>query len=275
MLWPDCSGYAGDMARDGGDRFEGVEMAVRSLGTVVPENAIRFLGHDTHEHDAPHLLYVVSGHADTVLDGEKVRLRRREAAWLAPRVPHAVRLPHDGMVLGPLLDPEAAPSRRVRLLGVVPALVEIMTTLLGAAPGDEQQIAPFRTALGAILLRSDRQYFPVIMPTHPVARVLAHEALRSPGTLEQLAGRHHLSPRQVQRVFLDETGFRFARWRSRARMNAAVSHLVGGGEVASAARAAGYATRAGLLRALSRETGLPVAVLSADPVAALASGTAS
>lgn len=49
----------------------------------------------------------------------------------------------------------------------------------------------------------------------------------------------------------------------------AVEHLRGGGELTAAARAAGYATRVGLLRALSRESGVPVSVLAEDAVRAL------
>jgi AraC-like DNA-binding protein len=244
-------------------------MTVRSLATVVPENSVRFLGHDTHTHDVPHLVYVVTGTAEiTIDDDEVITLRRTEAVWLAAHVPHAARLSPDGMVLGPLLDAEVSPPQRVRVLGVVPALVDVMTTVLGAAPNGDQ-VGPFRAALGEILGQLSRQYFPVTVPSHPSARALAREAVRSPYTLEQLAERHHLSPRQVQRVFAEETGLPFARWRSRARMNAAVSHLLGGGTLPTAARMAGYSSRAGLLRGLARETGIAPEELAADAAGAL------
>lgn len=244
-------------------------MPVRSLGTVVPENTIRFLGHDTHTHAEPHLVYVVSGIARMTVDGEPLMLRRRESVWLASHVPHSVSLSDDGMVLGPLLDAADAPQQRVRTLGVVPALAEVMTTILGAAPRTAEQVAPFRAAIGRILQRQSRQYFPVSLPTHPVCAALARDALRLPYTLERLAEKHRMSPRQVQRVFLEETGVPFARWRSRARMNAAVALLLGGSDLAIAARASGYATRAGLVRALSRETGVLVEDLIADPATSL------
>lgn len=241
-----------------------------SLGTVVTENAIRFLGHDTHEHDEPHLIYVVSGNAWLSADGEEWRLGRHQAVWLASRVPHALRIEPGGMALGPFLNLSDQPRCRVQPLGAVPAIVEVMTTTLGAAPTTAEQVEPFRQALGRVLKGISRQYFPVVLPAHPAVRALAREALRTPAaTLEQLAGRHRMSARQVQRVFLDETGLPFTRWRNRARMNAAVEHLRGGGELTAAARAAGYATRAGLLRALSRESGVPVSALTTDAVGAL------
>ncbi|MFH8972809.1 helix-turn-helix domain-containing protein [Streptomyces sp. NPDC017890] len=245
-------------------------MPVTSLGTVVAENAIRFLGHDTHQHDEPHLVYVVTGTARLQADGEEWRLARQEAVWIAPRVPHALRVDGGGMVLGPTLTPDDLPRCRVQPLGVVPAIIEIMTTALGAAPGTSEEVRPFRQAIGHVLRGISRQYFPVVLPTHPAVRALAREALRTPSlTLERLAAQHRMSPRQVQRVLLDETGLPFTRWRNRARMNAAVEHILGGGELTAAARAAGYATRAGLLRALSRESGIPVSALTADAVGAL------
>ncbi|MZE74280.1 helix-turn-helix domain-containing protein [Streptomyces sp. SID5789] len=245
-------------------------MPVTSLGTVVAENAIRFLGHDTHQHDEPQLIHIVTGSALLLADGEEWRLGRQESVWLAPQVPHALRIEPGGLALGPTLTPDDLPRLRVQPLGVVPAITEVMTTVLGAAPGCAAEVRPFRLALGRVLRRISRQYFPVVLPTHPAVRALAREALCDhSATLELLAARHRMSPRQVQRVCLDETGLPFTRWRNRARMNAAVEHILGGGELTAAARAAGYATRAGLLRALSRESGIPVCALTADAVGAL------
>jgi AraC-like DNA-binding protein len=245
-------------------------MAVTALGSIVEENSIRFLGHEVHEHDEPHLVYVVTGEALFTAEGQDHLLRRHEAVWMRPHVPHSVRIREGGMVLGPLLEEHVVPSVPVRSLGVVPALVEVMTTVLVASPATSRQIAPFRRAIGGVLDGLSRQYFPVTLPVHPAARRLAREAIRSPQSLDALAPRHRMSARQVQRIFAAETGYSFARWRNRARLNAAVSHLLGGGEMGAAARMAGFATRTGLLRALSRETGLSADAIALDPQHALA-----
>lgn len=250
-------------------------MPVTSLGAVVADHAIRFLGHDTHEHDSPHLVYVVSGSARLSADGDELTLRRHEAAWLAAGVPHAVHVEEGGMVLGPMLDAERSPRGRVQLLGVVPALVDVMTTVLGAAPATDAEIEPFRRAIGRVLGATSSPYFAVTLPTHPAVRALAREAARSTATLERLAERWRMSARQVQRVFHDETGFTFTRWRTRVRLNVAVAQLLGGAELMAASRAAGFATRTGLLRALSRESGIALAALSDDAAAVLAAHRAS
>jgi AraC-like DNA-binding protein len=239
-----------------------------ALVGVVPEHSIRFLGHDTHEHDEPHLIHIVIGTAELVVDGRPMRMRARENLWLAPRVPHSVRLSDEGVALGPLLSPATAPAERVQRLGIVPALTDVLTTVLVAAPSTPEQIRPFREALDDVLRGLDDRYFPLVLPAHPTARAIAREAL-SAATLGELAAARRTSVRHVQRLFQDETGLPFTRWRTRARLNVAIGRLRGGASPAAAALASGYATRGGLVKALGRETGLPADRLSADPLAAL------
>lgn len=239
------------------------------LVSAVPANSIRFLGHDTHEHDVPHLIHIVTGFADIAADGERMRLHARENLWLAPRVPHSARLSAGGVALGPMLPPTTRPPERYRRLGVVPAVTELMTTILAAGPATTEQITPFRGALDGLLRSLSTQYFPLALPSHPVARAIAHETTTSSRTLDELAARRHISVRHVQRLFHVETGLTFTRWRARARLNIAITRLRGGDTLTVAAHLAGYATRGGLLKALHRETGIPVALLSRAPLTAL------
>jgi methylphosphotriester-DNA--protein-cysteine methyltransferase len=102
-----------------------------------------------------------------------------------------------------------------------------------------------------------------------MAQRLAEEAAAGPDTLDRIAERNYLSVRQAQRLFLDETGLPFTRWRTRSRLNRAVAALRAGGSLDDARRAADYATRTGLLRALSRESGLTERDLAADPLGSL------
>ncbi len=250
-------------------------MTPAALGAVVPENSIRFLGHDTHTHDEPHLVHVVAGTAELVVEGVPMTLRTHENLWLAPHVPHSMRLPGDSMALGPVLSRDVEPPGRVHRLGVVPAITSVLTAVMCASPATAEQVAPFRAALEDVLRGVAGDYFPLTLPAHPVARAVADDARRGVATLDELAVRRRASARHVQRLFVEETGLAFGRWRTRAHLNVAIARLRGGSHLDAAARAAGYASRGGLLRALSRETGVPVADLSRDPVAALATGPAA
>ncbi|QJW36772.1 helix-turn-helix domain-containing protein [Cellulosimicrobium protaetiae] len=245
-------------------------MTPTALGAVVPGNSIRFLGHDTHEHDEPHLVHVVAGTAKLVVDGAALTLRAHENLWLAPHVPHSMRLPGESMALGPVLSPGVEPPSRVHRLGVVPAITSVLTAVMCASPATPEQVVPFRAALEDVLRGLAGDYFALTLPVHPVARAVAEDARRGAATLDELADRRRASARHVQRLFVEETGLAFGRWRTRAHLNLAVARLRGGSHLDAAARAAGYASRAGLLRALSRETGISVADLARDPVTALA-----
>lgn len=108
-------------------------------------------------------------------------------------------------------------------LGVVPELTLVMMTVPG----------------GLSELR-----FPVVLPVHPVARAIARETARSAAALEELARRHHTGVRHVQRLFVEQTGLVYTRWRTRARLNTAIERLNAG-------------------------HGLPESLLSEDPLAAL------
>lgn len=239
------------------------------LLSVVPENAVRFLGHETHSHEYPHLIHVVSGAADLVVAGQAMRLGPRENLWLAPHVEHSAKYSQESVVFGPFLSPHTIPPVPVQPLGIIPDLSRLVATILGAGPRTSAEVHTFRVALDDVLNSMQRDYFPVIPPKHPVARAVAQASLTSPATLDALAAGVNTSPRHLQRLFREETGLSFRSWRARSRLNIAVSRLRGGTTLLAAGRSAGYATRAGLLNALSRESGIERGDLARDPIGAL------
>lgn len=243
------------------------------LLSVVPENAVRFLGHDTHVHEEPHLIHVVSGTADLVVEGRPIRLGPRENLWLAPRVPHSASYSEESVVFGPFLSPHTIPQARIQLLGIVPDLSRIVATILGAGPRTSAEVHRFRVALDEVLNAIQQECFSLVVPRHPAAKLVARASVGGSkggsATLEVLAANAETSPRHIQRLFREETGLSFRSWRTRARLNVAVSQLRGGAPLPVAARAAGFTTRSGLLSALSRETGIARDALMPDPIAAL------
>ncbi|WP_163543525.1 helix-turn-helix domain-containing protein [Occultella kanbiaonis] len=244
-------------------------MDYTELGRIAARtNSYRFHGHDTHTHDAPQLVWVVSGRARLRFEGRSAILSGGQAAWIPAGVAHAMSLSDGGMVVGPLLEGWAVPpGGSTRILGPVDAVRDLVMVMLCAAPEDEEERAPLRRALGELLRAVTREYFPLAMPQHRAAHAIALEATRSGDTLDELAGRQFTSTRHVQRLFLEETGLSFARWRTRARLNSAIVNLRLGGSLTSAMNASGFSTRQGLLKALARECGIPLEQLVRDPVA--------
>ena len=226
------------------------------LATLVPDNAIRFLGHPRHTHDFPHLIYVGAGSARITLDNEVVHLGLHESVWLAPGVPHAAKYTPGSLVFGPELSSGTLPPEPVHRLGTVPGVTAVMTAVLGAAPNTADQVKVFRTALDDVLSSLSRPYFALPGPRHPVAVAVARTAAMSPESLDEIAARYGISTRHLQRLFTTETGIAFRQWRVRARLNIAIDRLRRGASVTRAAHASGYETASGLRKALRRESGL-------------------
>lgn len=246
-------------------------MNLEHLGLTVPEAYLpRFEGHEPHQHDVPHLVYIVSGVGRLTLDDATVVLHERQAAWLAAGVRHGLKLSADGIALGPMLAPDCAPpGGAIRVLGPVQTLTRLMTVLMCAPPTSDEERAPLSAALGSVLRSTMREHFNLTLPGHPVAQAVALDCARHQGTLAELAERHFTSVRHVQRLFIEETGLSFARWRTRARLNLAIMSLRAGEGMRTAMHASGFATRHGLLKAVSRECGIPLEALLADPGAAM------
>jgi AraC-like DNA-binding protein len=239
--------------------------------TAARANSIRFVGHRPHLHPVPHLVYVVAGSGTLTVGSQTMVLTAGRGAWLPPRTVHALTLSDGGMAVGPTLSPGVEPpGGEPYPLGSIPALSELITVILCAAPETPEERAPFRAALEELLRSATREWFPLQLPRHPAARAIALEATRSADTLDDLAARRFTSVRHVQRLFLEETGLTFAQWRTRARLNRAIVRLRSGQGLAAAMAASGFTTRQGLLKALSRECRVPIDRLTTDAAAALA-----
>ena len=70
-------------------------------------------------------------------------------------------------------------------------------------------------------------------------------------------------------MFVQQTGITFTTWRTQARLNLAISKLLGGSGIEAALTASGFTTREGLLKALSRECAIPMDQLLSDVANAL------
>jgi hypothetical protein len=200
---------------------------------VVPQNSPRLLGHGPHSHDVPELVYVVAGRARLEVDGAQVPLAARDAVWLAPGTVHAIRYESGGMAFGALLSPGTRPRGPMQFLAPMPELDRLMITILGAAPSGEEQIRPFRSALDSLLAALGGEHFALRPPRHPAARRVAGSLATSEATMQELSRREGIS-------------------------------LHGGSSTVVAAHRARYSSGASLLRALSRETGIPQPRLAED-----------
>jgi AraC-like DNA-binding protein len=90
-------------------------------------------------------------------------------------------------------------------------------------------------------------------------RVKAAERLlpepSDPAELAVIARASGASPRTLQRLFLDETGFGFSDWRLRLRLLHAATLLGDGASVTEAGLEAGYASTSAFIAAFKKQLG--------------------
>ncbi|MEO6339275.1 MAG: helix-turn-helix transcriptional regulator, partial [Caulobacteraceae bacterium] len=96
------------------------------------------------------------------------------------------------------------------------------------------------------------------LPADPRAARLAERLREDPATeleLGALAADAGASPRTIQRLFLAETGLRFAEWRQRLRLLHGASLLGAGASVTEAGLEAGYASTSAFTAAFRKQFG--------------------
>lgn len=252
-------------------------------------------GHDFHVHDYPLLIHVVSGSAQMRIRrnppdsrrglfpgagscleqesggcaAEHVSLSAGSSLWLASGVEHAVTVSRDCIMLGPRLSPRTEPPDGRLHLRHSSAIREIALLILASPPACEEGRRPFRAALDAELMSLIAEDFYIPTPSHPIVVSAADDPLSLLTSLSNLADRHAVSARHLERLFKDDFGMSFVQWRTRRRLNHALVRIRAGATTPSAARSVGYSGSDGLVKAAGRITGLPRAVLTKNLATAI------
>lgn len=231
------------------------------LQEAVPENAMRFEGHETHSHDSPHLIHAFAGSLLVRIEKQEYLVQEGESLWLAAQVPHAVRVCAGGLALGPMLYDHVTPAQQVVHLGKNELVRGILRQSVYASARTAQEIEPFRQALCTALVKGTHPYFYLPWPQSAVGQAVASQALKERLSLENLALSHYSSVRQIQRIFREETGLTFSQWRRRGQLNRAYAAAARGLGMGQVLKESGYASQVGLAKAWAKESAEPFDVL--------------
>lgn len=225
-------------------------------GTHDPDRAVRFGGHAVHSHDHPQLIHVVSGSIVVDTGAKAIAVGPGCSLWLATGIPHGVRPQRESIILGPELSSGTEPPDRWLLLERNETLCELALLILARSPTSPAEIAQFRAALDEHLrdLAADDLFVPEVR--HPRIKDLAADPLILRAPLTSLAAARGLSTRHIERMVKAETGMTFVAWRTRKRINHALRLIRAGATTSAVARAVGYESSDGLLKAIERLTGL-------------------
>lgn len=166
--------------------------------------------------------------------------------WVPTNTPHSIETVGEVWMRTVYLRPRPAPRKAAvtRVLEVGPLLREVLLEVVRRGQlgrrGEDRHLA------GLLRAQLDRapDFGPYLtLPTDPRARKVADRVRRDPGnaaTLASLASGTGASPRTIERLFAEQTGMPFGRWRQQARLQHAVRLLAEGHSVTRTALACGY-----------------------------------
>ncbi|GAA2136801.1 helix-turn-helix transcriptional regulator [Streptomyces synnematoformans] len=235
-------------------------MGVLAVGTHAMPAGTRF---ERHTHRTHQLAWASSGTLAVVAGARTWVLPTTRALWIPAGVPHEVTsASHSTMTslyLPAATEPVPAPAwDRPRPITVSPLLAELIRYL------DDQALSAARRARGEALVLDLLEPVAVTtldtpLPADPRAREVAQALLDDPAcphSLDAWGRRVGASGRTLARLFLSGTGMSFGRWRTLARLQAALPALAAGEPVSRVARAVGYETVSAFVAAFRRETGV-------------------
>ena len=252
-----------------------------SIGPLTPHlyapDALRplrakehFLKADTlvelHAHPWPQLTFSTRGVIRlSTLEGSYIVPPSR-ALWVPPDMPHSISLIEDAELRTVYLHAWLGPGwDKCEVLEISPLMRALMlaldTTPDGRPPADPQ--APQRERWIAPLLvdeleRATQIRIDVPLPADKRLRQLCEAMLRNPANRATLAERAQAigaSERTVARLFRDQLGMSWQRWRQQAVLAHALPLLARGMAVSQVAAASGYATDSAFCAMFKAATG--------------------
>jgi AraC-like DNA-binding protein len=232
--------------------------AVRSLACTF------YGGHRVtpHSHDWAQLIYAASGVMRVRSGGTLWIVPPARAVWAPAGVEHEIDALGDFAMRTLYFDPAlaAALPGHCYAVDVSPLLREVILEIVGIGMIDEADEAGMRLALVAVDRLAAERSLPLELPLPRDPRaVRVADRLREEPSCEleigQLAKAAGASARTIQRLFLAETGLRFAEWRQRLRLIHGASRLGLGSSVTEAALDAGYASTSAFTAAYRKHFG--------------------
>jgi AraC-like DNA-binding protein len=209
-----------------------------------------------HFHDRDQLVFACRGVTTVTTDGGAWIVPVNRAVWIPEKVPHTIETSGVVAMRTLYVEPRLVESlpRRCCVIDVPPLLRELI--LQACALGGLSRQVPAESRLIDVILDQLRMIeqapLQLSLPDDPRALRVAGALMADPADrrpLAQLSRASGASKRTIERLFLEQTGMTFGRWRQQLRLMHAIRLLGGGAKVAYAALEAGYSTPSAFIAA--------------------------
>lgn len=218
-----------------------------------------------HRHHWGQLIYAASGVMRVQAQGALWIVPPARAVWVPAEAEHEIHALGD-FAMRTLYFPVGMVTDvagECRALEVAPLLRELVLELVERCPIDDADASSMRLAAAAVELVAEAAGQPLLLrlplPSDPRAVRVADRLRDDPACeaeLPELARAAGASGRTIQRLFLTETGLRFAEWRQRLRLMHGASRLGLGASVTDAGLDAGYASTSAFIAAYKKQFGI-------------------
>jgi AraC-like DNA-binding protein len=210
-----------------------------SAGQVIP----------LHFHDRDQLVYASRGVMTVRSSAGTWVVPTQRAVWIPARIPHTITMAGVVAMRTLYLKPRLAPAlpQDCCVVNVSPLLKELILYAC-SFPALKKTVRRQRHLIDLMIdLLEAIQMVPLQLPhlSDPRALRVADTLLANPSdrrTLAQLCKRGGASKRTTERLFQEEVGMTFGKWRQQLRLMHAVRLLAEGAKVTHAALEAGYST---------------------------------
>jgi AraC-like DNA-binding protein len=215
-----------------------------------------------HRHHWGQLIYAGSGVMRVRADGRLWIVPPARAVWVPAGAEHEIQGLGD-FAMRTLYFPgemTGALPGECSAIEVTPLLRELVLEAVELCPIDEDDVAAMRLAEVTVDRIAAATELPLQLPFpfDPRAVRLAERLREDPACeleLGELACEAGASARTIQRLFLAETGLRFAEWRQRLRLMHGASLLGTGSSVTEAGLEAGYSSTSAFIAAFRKQFG--------------------
>lgn len=231
-----------------------------------------------HAHPDAMLAWCYRGTVWVQLQDAMWRLAPGQGIWIPAGTPHTARHERDSTGCYTYISDASLLSPIDDIVQVlVPRAVQEMLLHLGVNDMPTALRVRIQSVLIEMLQHPSTEtadgWGEVPMPTDERVRSLVQAVLADPGdprSARDLFGAHGLHERTVLRIFQNDVGMSFGRWRTGVRMTLAARLIVDGTPIGAAAHRCGYATTSAFSAAFKERFGSTprqhVARVQADPV---------